>query len=292
MKKYLVFIGTFVLSFIGAGIFLIGIMKLIDDANPGFINNPPSIVGMFIIFLAIPSLIAYYMAFEFKKSKKMAGLGLELGSGVEVEKPQNQKKESHWLFALIATFVIGGIIIGLLVIFPPIHWAPYSFIGVDDSEFQKIPTPSVVFNDNLSSESGVEASKSAEITNWKTYTNAKFTFKYPTEWTTDSIDAKLTGDIVRLVFVESNKEYRFIVASGGRGGPEAEKLENQTVQFDEKRFNRRTWIDGGKPFFISFAPDEAGFELFNHIEISLPPTKTDKYIKIFDQILSTFKFTN
>lgn len=125
-----------------------------------------------------------------------------------------------------------------------------------------------------------------EIANWKIYINDKYTFKYPSDW------ILLTGDEARLTFFENKKEYRFIVEIGGRGGPEADKIENQEVELDGKKFTRRTWVTAGKPFFISLFSEESGFDLFNHIEISLPSENTDKYLKEFDQILSTFKFTN
>lgn len=129
-----------------------------------------------------------------------------------------------------------------------------------------------------------------EIVNWKTYTSEKFTFKYPPDWLIE--DPKPYGQLVRLTYMEGKDKYKFIVETGGRGGPTADNIENKPLMFQGFKFNRRTWINVGKPFFISFAPDEGGFEFFNHVEISLPPEDADKYIKIFDQILSTFKFTD
>lgn len=203
MKKYLIFIGTFLLSFVVAGIFLIGIMKLIDDTNPGFINTPPSMVVMFIVFLAIPSLVAYYVAFEFKKSKKKVELEIEHDheKGVEVEKPSHHKKESHWLFALIATFVILGAIIGFFVLLPGVQWEPYSFTSIDEnSEFQKIPK----------SEPILETSNSGEINDWKTYqTPWGFSFQYPPSLV---VDQRFVGDpnTPGLKLNDPNRQWIFI----------------------------------------------------------------------------------
>lgn len=130
----------------------------------------------------------------------------------------------------------------------------------------------------------------AETANWKTFQSQKFTFMYPSDWLIE--DPKPYGQLARLTYKEGGNEYKFIIETGGRGGPEADKIERQQLTFEGFKFSRQTWINAGRPFFISFAPDEGGFEFFNHVEISLPPENADKYIKIFDQILSTFKFIN
>lgn len=127
-----------------------------------------------------------------------------------------------------------------------------------------------------------------ETANWKTFQSQKFTFMYPSDWLIE--DPKPYDQLARLTYKEGGNKYKFIIETGGKGGPEADKIERQQLMFEGFKFSRQTWINTGRPFFISFAPDEGGFEFFNHVEISLPPENADKYIKIFDEILSTFKF--
>ena len=181
------------------------------------------------------------------------------------------------LLALVTWFVLGTFV------FPveKNNWVKYG-------ESANKPTlPSATNQQSVSTQPQAILSQD-ETTNWKTFQSQKFTFMYPSDWLIE--DPKPYDQLARLTFIEGEGKYKFIIETGGRGGPTADNIENQPLMFQGFKFNRRTWINAGNPFFISFAPDEGGFESFNHVEISLPPENTDKYVKIFDQILSTFKF--
>src|SRR5258708_7009215 len=58
---------------------------------------------------------------------------------------------------------------------------------------------------------------------WKTYTDPKgnFTFKYPSDWISSTVGGALT-----LTYLENNKEYSMSLPLGGRGGPNADSIEN------------------------------------------------------------------
>lgn len=130
-----------------------------------------------------------------------------------------------------------------------------------------------------------------ETANWKTYTNAKlgYSFKYPQDWIDRSTDIDKQQNIVRLVYIVADKEHTFFVGAKERGGPPADEIEGTTVKYGNTSFSRRIWMKDNKPFFIVARPDN--YSVAGGIEINLPPDSPDTYIKVFDQILSTFKFT-
>jgi hypothetical protein len=136
----------------------------------------------------------------------------------------------------------------------------------------------------------VPSEKVDETKDWKTYIDSKnrFSFKYPPIWILE--DNKPNPSEITLTYTENNKNFYLTIRTGGTGGPEADKIENQETVFAGKKFIKRIWIKAELPFFVSFMPNEAGFDLFNHIEMTLPAENNNKYLQIFDQILSTFKF--
>ncbi len=124
----------------------------------------------------------------------------------------------------------------------------------------------------------------------KIYQGKGFSFQYPDNWRQEGFNQYDTyGLPVIFSFMESGKKYQFEVAAGGRGGPEADQIQNTTVLINNKSFTKRMWIAKGKPFFVSLIPDETGFSLFNHIEMTLPPENNAQYVAIFDRIVSTLQ---
>jgi hypothetical protein len=125
---------------------------------------------------------------------------------------------------------------------------------------------------------------------WKTYTgSSEYSFKYPSDWTLKTSATPDGRTDVVLTFITKTKEYSFKVTQGASGGPQADKSEDQNVEYGGKKFIRRTWMTANKPIFVSVIPEKD--TIFNHIEIALPSESNDKYLQLFNQILSTFNFT-
>lgn len=128
-----------------------------------------------------------------------------------------------------------------------------------------------------------------DTTSWKTYTDNSYSFQYPFSWSL-STQASPDGKEVKLTYLENNQQYLLWVAQGGSSGPTSDNIKDETVNYGGRSFTRKTWLVSGKPIFISIIPDSA--KPFNHIQISLPPTNTDKYLQIFNHILTSLKFSS
>lgn len=128
--------------------------------------------------------------------------------------------------------------------------------------------------------------------NWKTYTNTKYgySFQYPSNWVETVDPSYKQMNVVRLDLGLKDQKYYFIVGTGGRGGPPMDEIKGDNPKYGNISFARRAWIKDGTPFYIIALPDRP-YSTGGNIEINFPPAQSDYYSKIFDQILSTFKFT-
>lgn len=130
---------------------------------------------------------------------------------------------------------------------------------------------------------------SDETANWKIYTNEKIgvSFKYPPDWKVVMDEILEQLGIVKLTYMEDDKEYSFYVGAKGRGGSPADEITNESISFGDLIYSKRSWIKDGKVFFIVATP--VNFSVGGGIEINLPPNNTENYIKIFELILSSFQ---
>lgn len=137
--------------------------------------------------------------------------------------------------------------------------------------------------------------------NWKTYTNTKsgLSFQYPSDWILTTADIDLNSSKrtnLTLSFKESGKEYELIIHSIGYGGPPSDETKSEKISLDDEAFNKTIFITNKKPFFIWVSPSDPNSKvqksMFETIQIDLPQSNTDVYTKLFNQILSTFKFTD
>jgi len=135
--------------------------------------------------------------------------------------------------------------------------------------------------------------------NWETYKDKTgFAFRYPQAWklTTKEISwdsSKRTN--VTLAFTESGKEYNLIIHSIGSGSPAADQTKTEKIVLDGEEFTKTTFFKNNKPFFIwliSSQSSNVNKSMFETIQIDIPVVNQEEYIKIFNQILSTFKFTD
>lgn len=134
---------------------------------------------------------------------------------------------------------------------------------------------------------------------WKIFRSPhNYEFSFPAEWSENKEISNISGNI-SLEYYVSGKKYIFSTAIGGHGGPIADKITNTNIILDGNKFIKRTWIKDGYPFAISVMLDQPNSALdpkatvsneLDHIEIMLPKENNEEYLKIFDQILSTFKF--
>ncbi len=127
---------------------------------------------------------------------------------------------------------------------------------------------------------------------WKTFRSKNgYEFSFPSDI---EIDDSLYGDDhtenITLIFRQGESVYYLTTVAAGRDGPQTDKIMNENIFLDGRVFNKRTWIENGKPILISVMPDSG--TPFNHIEITVPPGNSKEYLDIIDQILSTFKLTD
>lgn len=134
---------------------------------------------------------------------------------------------------------------------------------------------------------------------WKIFRSTNnYEFSFPAEWNLNKEVSSSTGNVYLEYYVSGNR-YTFATTDGGGSGPTADKITNTNIILDGNKFIKRTWIKDGYPFFIAVILDQPNSYLdtkstvsnqLDHIEIVLPKENNNEYIKLFDQILSTFKF--
>lgn len=132
------------------------------------------------------------------------------------------------------------------------------------------------------------------ITKWKTYQDIRerYTFRYPPEWqlTSDNID-KQTG-YARFSYWESGKKYDVIIGAYGHGGPKADDSKSDTLTYANLSYSQDSWIKNNKPFYVVARPNvTVKGDWGGNMEINLPDNNPEKYLELFHQALSTFKFT-
>lgn len=128
----------------------------------------------------------------------------------------------------------------------------------------------------------------SDFSNWKTVSslNGKLNFKYPPDWNLESKNTENNTIDIRLSYIANNSKYQFAVAGGG-SSVQADYIESQKEIITGYQFERKTFIKDDNVILISLIPKTT--MPFNHIEMSFPSNDTEKYLQIFDQILSTFK---
>ena len=197
-----------------------------------------------------------------------------------VNAPEQPKKSygRNWRKMILIYLAIGTILYAGVY---------YFILGKQSSK----PYSQPVIKTTVSPASSMDSKPTAD---WKTYEDksGQYSFQYPAEWNLSSEETANDPKKVevKLHFTEEGNQYQFMIAQGGSGGPISDKIEDARATYGGKQFTKKTWIKNGKPILISLIPDKA--DIFNHIEISLPSGNNQKYVSLFDQILSTFKFTD
>lgn len=170
------------------------------------------------------------------------------------------------------------------------------------------PSPSIVSIPTVIPTSTITPTKSAtssavDTKNWKNYTNNthNFSLRYPASWSINTNEAELKEN-AKLVL--SSRAYKIIVWSnlvGIGGGTKVVPSENITISGIElyKRDLGENVVEKSGSFEIASRPDSPTFAYLNKTyDISFEYPFIDKgnqsyknNLEIFDQILSTFKFT-
>ncbi len=113
-----------------------------------------------------------------------------------------------------------------------------------------------------------------------------FSIKYPADWTSQTF----SDDVGHLGFTENGEQYRARFNDGGRGlTPDPDLVrEDSSLVVDKYTGTKSVFKIKGKIFLISA---DIGNQFFRtNFVFDVPPTSQEKYIRIFNQILSTFKF--
>lgn len=138
--------------------------------------------------------------------------------------------------------------------------------------------------------------------NWKTY-NAKIlvaesdlkkaglssspmmSIRYPFEW---SINPLIENQVI---FTENNKQYKVRFNEAGMGLPPNPNITStdEKISVNQYTGNKKIFKDKSEIFLMAI---DIGNEYFRtNIIFDVPSTNQEKYLQIFDQILSTFEFT-
>lgn len=125
-------------------------------------------------------------------------------------------------------------------------------------------------------------SQNDDTANWKTYVGtgtdgvSKFSVKYPSGWL-------LEGRIL-YPFGKNDLAYKVVLGAGGQDVSEAQEIKTFPGGSAKYYWNKNEFSAGG---YASFTADKNAY-IF---EMNVPIDKASEYQKVFDQILSTFKFT-
>lgn len=158
-----------------------------------------------------------------------------------------------------AAVLIMLILVGMVAIVGASYFFGVNKIG----ENIATPTP------NISPSPIAGQATTGDMTNWKTYTNTKygFSFKYPTTWKTDL-----------QTISDSDKEYRFLTDKN-------EFINLIVMNGVADITNDMVWVKN-----INLNSDS--YLIISYTDDLGPGSKGGvKDIKVFDQVLSTFKFT-
>lgn len=202
---------------------------------------------------------------------------------------KNFPKKIFWIFFIVSiliAFAAGGFFFGAK-----------QNVSLSQNKQKIVPTIAQISPTSLPTE--ISAKVNDPTANWKTYVNTKigFQIRYPKNW----LESEPVSDKDNtLVYVNSNESFG--------AGPEplkyyvyvAEENSLPAVSFVKQVVGNYTFyktkdLPSRSGALSAFVEDNNK----KYISISLAPyderqpfESQDKYITIFDQILSTFKFTN
>lgn len=161
------------------------------------------------------------------------------------------------------------------------------------------------FSKILSTFKFTDQNQSDETANWKTYagqvsasisdlqkaglsTPPTFSIKYPVDW----ISQTTSDNVGFLGFTENGKQYKARLNQGGMGLTSDPNLvrEDSELVVDKYTGTKSIFKDKDGIFLISA---DIGNQFFRtNFVFDIPPTNQEKYIRIFNLMLSTFKFLN
>jgi len=114
---------------------------------------------------------------------------------------------------------------------------------------------------------------------------------YPAEWTIANDENSYAA--TTLKYTENNQEYSLQITHTTSvlqsNGEQFDNIDTTAVSYGGRKFKRVTWWKNEKPVRIAVLDDDSNApDIYNFI-IDLPPTNTEKYIGIFNNIVQNFK---
>ena len=132
--------------------------------------------------------------------------------------------------------------------------------------------------------------------NWKTFSakdyDIYFSLKYPDDW--KAVDQY--GKRVIYYTAEDKKQYEIEVCAVARGiqppPREVEQTAGEALDSNGLVILKQTWKfkDTNAVYFVDGDIAHSNSNVLCKVRFNLPENNQEKYLKIFDQILSTFKF--
>ncbi len=125
----------------------------------------------------------------------------------------------------------------------------------------------------------------------KIYTSVdnQYQIQIPQEWNVQK-NSSNQDKTTTITYSENNNSYIFTSSPPGSAIGDAslmhvDTLEMSPVNYGGRNFLLKIWSYQGTPVLIQALPNEQGF-IYDSFSMQLPPTNTQKYIDIFNQIMS------
>lgn len=132
LKQGAIFIAVFISTLIVDFLLFAGLIKSVGEDNTQWLMNNPvlSILAFFVIFFAIPGIVAYYVAFRDESTDDDLSDNIDQGKRLK--------------FAAVFTIMLFLAIMGLLTLTPS-KFEPYTMIQIDEEqEFGQLVIPTLI----------------------------------------------------------------------------------------------------------------------------------------------------
>lgn len=202
--------------------------------------------------------------------------------------PISNSSKRLWLLSGLAILVL-GILLGA-----------FGVNVLNQTTIKSSPTPTPVSTtsfDSLNQSTISQAPPGDPTANWKTYTNSRYSFKYPQAWETQSIPNG-TQQVVSVLSPDKFMSLSLSLDLQGLGYECVTKTKEETITIDAQKVTKTTFTGAindmcgdntkQREVWISILRDNK----IDNLTFSTDEKNFDKAMGIFNQILSTFKFTN